>query len=148
MPNLTLTVPGVPTAQPRQRHRVVTAGGRTFASNYTPTRNPVNAFKAAIALACQAQYHGQLLECPVAVSMQFNFPRPQRLLKKSSPFDVIQHASRPDVENVAKAVLDALTGVLWVNDSQVWSLDCRKFYAARTDSPHTWIQAEWEETNG
>lgn len=29
---------------------------------------------------------------------------------------------RPDVDNAAKTVLDALNGVWWIDDSQVWSL--------------------------
>lgn len=46
---IVMNVPGVPVAQPRQRHRVI-AGN---VSNYTPASSPVNAFKATVRLAWQ-----------------------------------------------------------------------------------------------
>lgn len=56
---ITFTVPAVPVAQPRQRMRVVqTHGGKTFAQNYTPVRDPVNAYKASCREAAANVYTG------------------------------------------------------------------------------------------
>ena len=39
------------------------------------------------------------------------------------------HTSKPDVDNLAKAVLDALNGILYEDDSQVVMLAVTKQYA-------------------
>ncbi len=36
---------------------------------------------------------------------------------------------KPDVDNLAKGIKDALTGMIWRDDAQVVSLTVRKFYA-------------------
>jgi hypothetical protein len=46
----------------------------------------------------------------------------------------VWHATKPDVENLAKALLDALTGILWVDDGQVAELVLRKKVAAGGES--------------
>ena len=40
---------------------------------------------------------------------------------------------KPDVDNVAKSVLDALNGVAWLDDSQVVRLEISKSYSAAGD---------------
>ena len=45
---IAFTVPALPVAQPRQRHRVASIGGRMVAQNYTPTKSPANEFKATV----------------------------------------------------------------------------------------------------
>lgn len=39
-------------------------------------------------------------------------------------------AKKPDIDNVLKAVMDALNGAAYVDDKQVVSVTCRKYYAA------------------
>jgi len=51
-------VHAVPTAQPRQRHRVAIIGGMHRVMNYTPAKHPVNAFKAAVQHAFATCYNG------------------------------------------------------------------------------------------
>jgi Holliday junction resolvase RusA-like endonuclease len=43
--------------------------------------------------------------------------------------------TRPDTENVVKAVLDAGTGTLWHDDSQVWRLIAWKEIGAQDEAP-------------
>ena len=50
--------------------------------------------------------------------------------------------AKPDCDNLAKAVLDALNGVLWQDDSQVVELSVSKWYAAGDESPRTTIDVE------
>lgn len=38
-----------------------------------------------------------------------------------------RHTKKPDADNVLKAVLDALNGLAWVDDAQVFSATVRKF---------------------
>ena len=58
-----------------------------------------------------------------------------RQLPNSAPKSVIseQDTHKPDIDNVAKIVLDALNGVAWKNDAQVVSLTVSKLN--RTRSP-------------
>jgi Holliday junction resolvase RusA-like endonuclease len=64
-----------------------------------------------------------ILEGPVAVEVLFRLPRP-----KSRPHDV-WHAVRPDVDKLARAVLDAVSSArLWVDDCQVSDLRAWKRY--------------------
>ncbi len=111
-------VPGLPVAQPRQRTRVVAAAGRTFSQNYTPAKHPVNEFKAAIRLACAAAHQGEPLAGPLAMTARFVFPRPKSMTRKSGNLGLWK-ASKPDWDNVGKALADALTGLLWADDAQL-----------------------------
>jgi len=127
----------LPIAQPRQRHRLVTTkSGRQFTTNYTPAKHPVNAFKAAVQLAAKNATAMRLgvLTGPVLLELRFILPRPMNhfgtgrnagRLKNSAPS---WHTSRPDLENIEKAFLDALTGICWRDDSQVCQKISSKVY--------------------
>ena len=72
----------------------------------------------------------------VVVSVVFGFPRPTgRDRGRLSP------CVRPDVDKLARALLDALTGVAYDDDGQVVCLSVRKVYAPRTVAK-VMIQAE------
>ena len=60
--------------------------------------------------------------------------RPKSHLRKSGVKPDAPSIPRPDVDNAAKAVLDALNGVAWEDDSQVERLGVEKSYGqeART----------------
>ena len=74
---------------------------------------------------------------PVAVTYRFCFSRPKSHfgtgrnadeLKASAPH---WHAQRPDLVNLMKCLEDALTGIVWKDDSQVAEIDAAKFWAQR-----------------
>ncbi len=132
------TVPAVPVAQPRQRHAIRGKGKRQFVSNYTPTKHPVNNFKATVRMAAQ-QYPIKMFTGPLRVDCVFVLPRPQNKRWKTKPMPRYYHTTKPDKDNLEKAVLDALSGILWVNDSQVSAGDVIKFVAAGDEQPHVEI---------
>lgn len=41
----------------------------------------------------------------------------------------IKPVVKPDVDNVAKSILDALNGIVYVDDKQIIELDIKKIYA-------------------
>lgn len=103
-----------------------TRGGRP----YTPkaTRDYERAIREAFENA-----HGRPPEPfsgPIAVCIMT-----YRQLPNSAPKSVIseQDTHKPDIDNVAKIVLDALNGVAWKDDAQVVSLTVSKLN--RTRSP-------------
>lgn len=142
---LDIIVPGVPIAQPR--HRIAQVGGHV--RKYLPPGpggrgpHPVVAYKTMIGYAAAAArapaVRGELEAGPVAVKVLMVFPRPQSKRKKRGPNAAYPHASKPDIENCAKAILDALTAVIWRDDSQVYDLTLRKMVEGDGESPRTEI---------
>lgn len=66
----------------------------------------------------------------VYVMLTFSLQRP-----KSLPKSVREHLKKPDIDKLARAVLDALTGILFVDDSEVVRLTVTKQYAAPQQAP-------------
>ncbi len=98
-----------------------------------PAKHPVHAYRAAIANAARAAgagVHGE----PVGVLIDLVWERPKSHIRKSGVKPDAPQYPRCDVDNAAKAVLDALNGVAWEDDSQVCSLTVAKHYGteART----------------
>lgn len=52
------------------------------------------------------------------------------------------HISRPDLDNLAKFVLDSLNGVVWTDDAQIYNLCARKVYSP---NPRTVINVDFME---
>ena len=122
---LTFFVHGLPIAQPRQRH---TQHGH----NYTPRTHPVQAFKYTVAQEAReaAQREHWPLPCfaeAVMLAYTLYFPRPQALQWKRRPQTTLWHTHKPDLENVQKALADALTGIAWKDDVQIAQVHGRKF---------------------
>lgn len=116
-------IPSVAVAQPRQRHRVIHSDGRSFASNYTPTDSPVNAFKAAAQVAASQAYQGEPLTGPLVMHVLFVMPRPKSKMTgawKKAGKPRTPHTGKPDRDNLMKSLQDALNGLVYVDDSQIW----------------------------
>ena len=119
-------VAGDPKAQPR--HRAFARGGNVRC--YDP--GTAEGWKALIAAAARPHLPIVPLKGPVEVHIDFFFRRPKRLLRKRDPDRVMWYDRKPDRDNLAKAVLDALTQIgFWFDDAQVCSGRVRKFYCAK-----------------
>lgn len=140
--SIAFTVPAVPVAQPRQRHRIITASGKSFAHNYTPAKDPVNAFKATVRLAVQQVFAGTPLEGPIRMGVVFVFPRQKAKVWKNKPMPRYWHTGKPDRDNLMKSLQDALNGLLFVDDSQICAGPVDKFYAAGDEQPHVEVKIE------
>jgi len=62
---------------------------------------------------------------PLRLSLDFILPRPKTLPKK-----ILAHTRRPDLDNLVKAVKDALRAVVYHDDAQVTELHASKRYGA------------------
>lgn len=69
---------------------------------------------------------------PVAVSLAFRLPKPGSAPKTRRTWPV---GARSDLDKLVRAVLDALTGVLYVDDGQVVKLGAGKDYPG----PSGWL---------
>jgi len=126
--SITFSVPGEPVPQPRPR--VSTRGG--FARAYVPAKHPVHAYRQSLAVAARDAGLSDTGE-PLNVVIDAVFERPKSHMNKSGVKADAPRLPRPDVDNLAKAVLDALQDVMG-DDTNVARLVVEKSYGqeART----------------
>lgn len=126
-------VPGEAIAQPRPRAVKVGKFSRVISAQ---SEHPINRWKWSIAhYAKAAMKAAPPTQQPVLLEMLFLMPRPKRLLAKRFERSVILHTSKPDLDNLEKAVKDALNCIAWVDDSQVSTSWKRKRYTLPDESP-------------
>jgi len=73
------------------------------------------------------------LETPLSVFLYIRLPIPQSYSKsrKTACLDGSERpAKKPDIDNVAKAFLDAMNGTIYLDDTQVVGLYIKKVYSA------------------
>ncbi len=136
MSTIRFSIPAIPVAQPRQRHAMI--GGHV--RNYTPTKHPVNAFKAATQIAASEAYKGPPLTGPLIVALTFVMPRPKSKNWKSREMPRYPHDGKPDRDNLMKSFQDALNGLLWADDSQIFDGPVRKLVAGGNEQPHVEVE--------
>jgi Holliday junction resolvase RusA-like endonuclease len=115
-------IPGEPIAQPRAK--VSTKGG--FARAYTERDHPIHAYKQAVRLA-YVNAGGEVLEGPVSIKIVCLFDRPKSHSKKRRQYTEPK-TTKPDLDNVGKAILDALNEIAYNDDGQVYRLTVEKWY--------------------
>lgn len=67
---------------------------------------------------------------PIGVSVSVALPRPKSLARKQT-----SHVKKPDLDKLVRAVLDALTGIGYEDDSQVTMIDAIKEYVKDGQMP-------------
>jgi Holliday junction resolvase RusA-like endonuclease len=120
---------GDPKAQKRHRHAKV--GG--FVRTYDPSQEEkANMRCVAQMFAPDAPYSE-----PLFVELDFYFGRPKAHFGSGKNANVIKasapehHTKKPDCDNCAKFVMDALTGVFWTDDALICGQMVRKHYSDR-----------------
>jgi len=117
-----------PVAKGRPRATSINGKARV----YTPKKTAH--FEAIVAETAEAHI-GKLMEGPIEVSLSFYLPRPKRLQRKKDSSLAIVHTSKPDVDNLAKSVLDGLQAFMG-DDAQVYRLTASKYYAGKGVGPY------------
>lgn len=123
---ITFSVAGDPVPQPRPR--VSTRGG--FARAYVPKSHRVHAYRKAIQLAA-IDAGLRKTKDGVEVVIDAVFARPKSHLRKGGLKTDAPKLPRPDVDNVAKSVLDAIGPILG-DDSQVRRIVVEKSYGSQS----------------
>jgi crossover junction endodeoxyribonuclease RusA len=115
---LPFTVYGVPRPQGSKRH---VGNGRMIESSPR-----VAEWRTLVAHTASIERAGQpVIEGPVTVDVVFGFGLPKQPGTRRSQDP---HTQRPDLDKLVRAVLDALTGVMYTDDSQVVELSARKVW--------------------
>lgn len=116
---------GIPKGQPRPK--AFSRGGR--ASVYDP--GTAEGWKGQVAIAAKDHKPAEPLITPLCLHLEFYMPRPKahflrNNLRGTAP---IYHIGKPDSDNLAKAVMDALSQLnFWRDDALVCHLIIRKVY--------------------
>ncbi|WKB53008.1 RusA family crossover junction endodeoxyribonuclease [Eleftheria terrae] len=124
------TVPGQPQGKGRPRVGKVAGNARLF----TPAKTV--AYEGLVAMAAQeamAKAGRPMLEAPAGCNVFIDCQVPASWSAKKQRQALageILPGSKPDADNVVKAIFDGLNGVLWRDDVQVVDLRVRKRYAA------------------
>ena len=134
-------VSGVPKAQPRVKAFV--RGGH--AGVYTP--DSAESWKQSVRLQATANAPESLVTAPIRIELDFFLPRPKAhhkrdgSVKSNSP---IWHCKKPDLDNLIKAVVDAITDTqrVWMDDSQICEITATKTYAINAVGCSVFISAE------
>jgi len=137
-------VPGVPV--PKARPRVTRAG-----ITYTP--RATLSYEALVRHCYATAYPGrQPYDAKVALALHIEalFPlpasAPRRLRTHLENGGRLPMATRPDLDNLVKAVLDALNRIAWADDGQVAEITARKFRTV--DAPRLVVRVADAEGRG
>ena len=111
-------------------------GGRPIITHHTPekTANFENLVKLA---AAEAMGNALPFEGAVAVELHVFVTPPASWSQKKQRAALageIRPTSKPDIDNVLKAIADACNDVVWRDDKQIADLVMRKSYAARAET--------------
>ena len=117
MKYISFTVEGNPV--PKGRPRTAVRGGKAIV--YTPS-NTVK-YEQYVKLVASQHKPKEILTGAIDLSLDIYIKRPKSLPKK-----VEHNIKKPDVDNIAKLIMDALEGVIYERDAQVISLLVTKQY--------------------
>ena len=128
---ITLTIPGKIVAQQRPKF----ARHGDFIQTYDP--KPCRDYKKMVQLfanqAVAKQKGFKPYEKAVEVVLWFFFEIPASFSdaeRLDAANGKIRPIVRPDLDNLAKGVLDAVKGILWTDDSIIVTMHVKKFYTA------------------
>lgn len=96
-------------------------------------------WRAAVAAAGRIAMNGRgILQPPLVLTVMFRMPRPKShltssgKLRRTSP---VLPVSRPDLTKLLRSTEDALTGIVWADDSHIAEQFVARMYAHPNDQP-------------
>lgn len=135
--SVSFTVPGV--AVPKGRPKFARRGNFTVA--YTPEKTV--SFENLVKSRADDAMNGQEMTlCPVQAIVNIYLPIPTSWPKKFKEMTLaglVAPTKKPDMDNIVKALFDAMNGIVFKDDSQVVFAMIRKIYSP---TPHTEVTIE------
>ena len=122
----TLVVHEIPV--PKARPRATMARGH--AQIYTPKTTAD--YEKKISAAWKQEFGETPMDGPLCIRIHFGLPVPRSATKKDKAAMLNQEmkpTKKPDLDNLAKAVMDSLNGIAYRDDDQIVTLLVRKYYA-------------------
>ena len=100
-----------------------------FVKTYTPQKT--KDYEEIIFWAWKAQSNKSFPEkTPLKMEILAEFEIPKTQIKKKTPFNEA-HMKKPDCDNLAKTIMDALNGNAYKDDAQIVELCIKKKYSAK-----------------
>lgn len=118
-------VPGIPVPWERP--------GQGKYGRYTPEKT--KAWELIVGAYAQAHKPKELWTGPIICDLTFNLPKPKSHPKRRNP----RHVKKSDLDNLVKAILDSLEGIIYKGDQQIFRLSAEKRYS---DTPGVEIRLE------
>lgn len=125
METVRIEIPGVPIAKKRPRF----ARRGKFVTTYSDQVTE----EGLVYLELRRQWGDRPpIEGPVEISFGFAFPVPKSASQKNRRFMLsgsTKHTKKPDTSNLIKFYEDVMNGLAWKDDSQIYTISAKKFYA-------------------
>ena len=121
-----ITIPGKPVGKARPRFR----GAGFKVITYTPPAT--KKYEKEVARIYKQSAGVLYTNIPLRVRILAKFPIPESWSKKNKEKALkveIKPNKKPDLDNIAKIILDGLNGVAYTDDKQVTSLEIEKVYS-------------------
>lgn len=122
---IAFTIPGEPIAQSRPRATTVNGHVRMY------DKKEMVDYKGFIKLMASQQCK-TLMTGPLGLSIHAYRKMPKDFSKKKIALAISKYlypSTKPDADNYAKSVMDALTGIVWADDGCVVELNVCKLYS-------------------
>ena len=129
--NISLTVPGEPVGKGRARVGRVAGHARMFTPAKTVAYEGMVAYAAKAAMAGNPPFPG-----PLAVEIEAVHTIPASWSKKRKEAALagfLHPTTKPDWDNIGKAVSDGGNGVAWVDDKQIVRASVMRSYGERPE---------------
>ncbi len=139
MPFVTFMIRRTP--KPKQSARFFKCGDGIRSYQPTPVKEHAAVIRADIS---EAWADRPALRCPVKLRIIHRFPWPKATpkYKRADPERYNRKTTRPDLDNLAKPVRDAMQGIVFWDDAQVW---CEVSKKRLYDGPgETEVTVEWD----
>lgn len=129
----------LPYARPRRSKKLEKAGLKN------PFYNPRSKYKKDLIKLIEEDLKSiedfKIIEGEVKLYLEFGINSPKSLNQSKTKWLLIlkkflRPITRPDVDNYAKPILDALNKKVYVDDGQIVLLHCEKFYTTELEKPY------------
>lgn len=138
---LDFIITGTPKPQARPKFFRNKAG---YMGTYSPKSDWFNIVYSEILKQKQEFYKDVRLKGEIEIHINFFMPIPSSLSnKKKKQLELSYHTKKPDIDNLIKAILDAINYTnLWEDDSHIWKIVSEKRYSACPQCVITIISSE------
>lgn len=136
---ISIYVPGPP--QGKARARTVRQGN--FVHSYTPEKTVVyeNLIKV-LAVQEMSKIRESIIKGPIFLKIVAYYPVPKSVSnsrRTQMTSGKLKPCKKPDADNIAKVVSDALNGIVYEDDSQICDLNVKKLYTVQEPGVYVYI---------
>ena len=127
---INLKIDGVPIPWQRPGHKMLRDGDRNVSIVYDKQKKE----KQMIHWQLMDQFCEEKITSPIAMDITFGMPIPpstSRPLREQMSAGEIHHMKKPDIDNLTKFILDCMNDFIFVDDSQICSLNLKKVFSSQ-----------------